>query len=272
MADEDLSGGPNEAGEADAVVETGNDTEAKARELGWKPEEEWVGDKSGWVDAETFVQRRERQIAAADHVAQDQIKRLEKELAETRATIKDFSDWRTTVERRAYERATRDIEAQMRAAVKAGDVPAFDAANKAMQDLTKSVEQRTETKPAPTNPDEIPAFQDFIKDNGWYTSDPVLGGYADRMARQIAQQKGYTGTEPEFYQEIARTVREAFPDKFGGRRSPAVESGNGMGGRGGGNKAKSYDALPAEAKAACDKFVAQKLMTREQYVADYFAD
>jgi hypothetical protein len=27
--------------------------------------------------------------------------------------------------------------------------------------------------------------------------------------------------------------------------------------------------LPSEAKAACDRFVKQKLMTREQYVADF---
>ena len=32
---------------------------------------------------------------------------------------------------------------------------------------------------------------------------------------------------------------------------------------------KSYESLPAEAKAACDKFVKQGLMTREEYVKEF---
>jgi hypothetical protein len=36
-----------------------------------------------------------------------------------------------------------------------------------------------------------------------------------------------------------------------------------------GKKKKGYNDLPAEAKAACDKFVKQKLMTVEQYVNEY---
>jgi hypothetical protein len=59
-------------------------------------------------------------------------------------------------------------------------------------------------------------------------------------------------------------------DKFGKKQnsSSRVESGSGRQGRSGGSS-QSYDNLPAEAKAACDRFVKQKLMTREQYVADF---
>ena len=32
---------------------------------------------------------------------------------------------------------------------------------------------------------------------------------------------------------------------------------------------KSYENLPSEAKAACDKFVKQGLMTREEYVKEF---
>jgi hypothetical protein len=35
---------------------------------------------------------------------------------------------------------------------------------------------------------------------------------------------------------------------------------------------KGYIDLPAEARAACDKFVAQKLMSRDQYLSDYFGE
>jgi len=43
-----------------------------------------------------------------------------------------------------------------------------------------------------------------------------------------------------------------------GTARPTVSSGK-----------KSYGNLPPEAKAACDKFVKQGLMTKEAYVAEY---
>ena len=35
---------------------------------------------------------------------------------------------------------------------------------------------------------------------------------------------------------------------------------------------KSYADLPAEAKQACDKFVKQGLLSKDQYVKDYFGE
>jgi hypothetical protein len=35
---------------------------------------------------------------------------------------------------------------------------------------------------------------------------------------------------------------------------------------------KSYAALPDDAKKACDRFVKQGLMTKEQYIKDYFGE
>ena len=32
------------------------DVEARAREMGWKPQEEFHGDPSRWVDAEAYVE------------------------------------------------------------------------------------------------------------------------------------------------------------------------------------------------------------------------
>ena len=46
-----------------------------------------------------------------------------------------------------------------------------------------------------------------------------------------------------------------------GTARPSVSSGK-----------KSYNNLPSDAKSACDKFVKQGLMTKEQYVAEYSWD
>jgi hypothetical protein len=73
-----------------------------------------------------------------------------------------------------------------------------------------------------------------------------------------------------FLDKLDEVLAEEFPNKFGKKQSPSsrVESGSGRQSRSGGNT-QSYDNLPPEAKSACDRFVKQKLMTREQYVADF---
>jgi hypothetical protein len=74
----------------------------------------------------------------------------------------------------------------------------------------------------------------------------------------------------EFYEEVTRQVKEAQPEKFTNpaRKSASVSSSSD--GRSPSTKTKkSYNDLPSEAKQACDKFVKQKLMTQEQYVAEY---
>ena len=60
------------------------------------------------------------------------------------------------------------------------------------------------------------------------------------------------------------------PDKFKNPRrqqAAAVEGAGGSTYRSGG--VKGYADLPPEAKAACDKFVNQKLITQKQYLAEY---
>jgi hypothetical protein len=74
-----------------------------------------------------------------------------------------------------------------------------------------------------------------------------------------------------FLSKLDEVLAEEFPNKFGNKQAPTsrVESGAGRAGRGNSSNAPNYDNLPPEAKAACDRFVKQKLMTREQYVADF---
>ena len=70
-------------------------------------------------------------------------------------------------------------------------------------------------------------------------------------------------------QEVTEEVRRRFPEKFGNPRREKpnrVEGGGTPSGRSG---KKGYADLPPEAKAACDRFVKQGLMTKEEYVKDF---
>ena len=98
----------------------------------------------------------------------------------------------------------------------------------------------------------------------------VANGIGESLRLEFPLLKGQ-----EFLDKLDEVLAEEFPNKFGKQdTSPAnrVESGAGRQGRqSAGSNSKSYDALPSDAKAACDRFVKQKLMTREQYVADYYS-
>ena len=77
----------------------------------------------------------------------------------------------------------------------------------------------------------------------------------------------------EFLNEVTTRVKRMYPEKFNNvnRTKPSPVEGNspaGVGKKGG----KSFNDLPAEAKEACLKFEKTKLLTREQYVKEYFGE
>ena len=110
----------------------------------------------------------------------------------------------------------------------------------------------------------------WLDRNSWFGQDKrmtsIVNGIGESLRLEFPLLKG----QP-FLDKLDEVLIEEFPNKFGAKKQSStsrVESGAGRQGRSGSN-AQSYDNLPAEAKTACDRFVKQKLMTREQYVQDF---
>lgn len=259
MADEEKPA--EEAEVEESRAEEKDDAEEKARAQGWRPKEEWRGPDDKWVDAKTFVERGEK-IAP---IQAERIEALTRELAETKKTIAGFADWRSKVEKDAYERAMRDIKARQREAVRTMDEEAFEKAEKDAEALTKKVEEKPKA-------DDIPAeVKAFAERNPWYTADAALNLEAQAIHMQIGQDKPGLSLADNLA-EVEKEIKRRHPRKFGiepRREAPHVEGAGGSKPRNGGGK--SYSDLPADAKAACDLFVRQKVMTKEQYVKDFFA-
>lgn len=241
--------------------------EALAMEDGWAPKDQWRGDPDEWVDAKTFI-RNGRSILKTT------LSKLDRELAEQKQTIGEFAEHYKTVHERAYEQARADLKAQQRAAVEDGDTAAYEAAEAKLEDLEKS-------KPAPKgNGEDKPsnvaqeALTSFRQANPWYGEDVKMTAFANSIAEVVALKHGGPSREDQdnFYSALADHVKKEFPEKFGkapAPKGPARVEGGAVAKRNTGEK--TYDDLPPEAKAACDKFVKQGLLDQKQYVKDYFS-
>jgi hypothetical protein len=257
----------------------------EAESQGWVPKERFRGNESDWVDAEIFV-KRGREILP---ILRKNNENLMKDLNATKEQLKEFREaaeefkkfQRESYERKAqeYEQRIQNIKESRAQAISDGDgqkVNALDDALDQAKDELKEAKQAVkdvnkapvEPESSPTNTIE-PGLQVWLDRNTWFGEDrrmtALANGIGESLRIEFPSLKG-----EQFLEKLDEVLAEEFPTKFGKKQSSAsrVESGSGRTGRSSGN-AQTYNNLPSEAKAACDRFVKQKLMTREQYVADF---
>lgn len=264
------------------VVSTGevidtqpSEAEVKARRLGWVPQEEFKGDPEHWRDADAFLKRGEeiQGFMKADlerlHTV---LNARDKEIAEIRSAMDDFRKFHNETEARAYKRAIEELKQLKAVAVEQGD-------GAKVVELDDQIDQLKEAQrnPEPAKKEDGPApdYRDFnawLPDNRWYAEDKELQEMADAFG-DVIQRNNPELKGKAFLDEVTKRVKKAAPDKFENPARSQATVGTSSDNRvAGGKKKKTYNDLPADAKAACDKFVKQKLMTVEQYLAEYSWD
>lgn len=246
-------GGDNGNGAADPVEE-------KARIQGWVPKEQFRGNPETWIDAKTFVERGDNIIP----ILKERNEHLAREMKETKESVKELTQFYKNAEERAYKRALQDIEQKKIAAVESADVDGYRAAEAEKTELEK-------TKPgAVQSPvQERPEMAAFRTANTWYDSEPELTAEADALGIAYSRQ----GMP---YDKVLLKVQERIkilhPEKFSNARRDnastveTVDSSTGLPKKAG---AHTYENLPTDAKVQCDKWVAQGLLKKEDYVRDY---
>ena len=237
--------------------------EDKARRMGWKPQAEFTGPATQWVDAETFVRRGEEILPIVQANNRQLERALEKanaEIAEMQDTFRDFRDHHAGTEQRAYARALEDWLEESAAA---GDVEGVKAATAEIATLQQAAEQWPGRQEAPL---DRTTFDAFVAENPWFEAEPMMRGAALALAERLHAQ-GLTEPQAQLA-EVARRIRAELPHRFENprRREAAVVEGAPGARR---SLRGTYSDLPAEARAACDRFVKQGLLTREQFVRDY---
>jgi hypothetical protein len=260
-----------------------SDVEHEASTQGWVPKERFRGNEADWVDAETFVKRGREILPILRKNNENLIKDLnatKEQLREFREAAEEFKKFqRETYERKVkdYENRIQEIKESRAQAISDGDGQkvnalddALDQAKEEFKEAKQAVKDAESVKTPEVTPTNVdPGLQAWLDKNSWFGQDrrmtSVANGIGESLRVEFPLLKGQ-----EFLDKLDEVLAEEFPNKFGKKQAPTsrVESGSGRQSRSSSN-AQSYDNLPAEAKAACDRFVKQKLMTREQYVADF---
>ena len=256
--------------------------ESEARAQGWVGQDEFRGRESDWVDAETFVKRGREILPIVRKNNEKLLKELQearKIAEEARETAKEFQKF----QKEQYERKAKELEAQLsrlkverREAISSGDGLRVDELEEA-QDALKEELQQTKaaanyTPPPVETPKQVDAsLQTWLDKNDWFGVDKRTTGIANGLGEALrAENPGLVGQA--FLDKLDEELAATLPEKFGKKRvSNPMDGASGTSGRPSKGK-QSYDSLPADAKAACDRFVKQGLMTKEDYVKDYFAE
>jgi hypothetical protein len=270
--------------ETQAVPQVSSEVLHEAESQGWVPKERYRGNEADWVDANTFV-KRGREILP---ILRKNNENLMRDLNNTREQLKDFkeaADEFKRFQKDAYERKAQDYEYRIQEikdsraqAITDGDGQkvnalddALDEAKHNLKEAKQAVKDVIKEPPAPVEESQPidPSLQTWLDKNNWFGQDKrmtsIANGIGESLRLEFPQLKGTS-----FLEKLDEVLLEEFPNKFGKKNTPTnrVESGSGRQGRGS-SSAQSYDNLPAEARAACDKFVKQKLMTKEEYVSSY---
>lgn len=169
--------------EADVRAEV---TRQVAKQLGWRPQEEWTRDPAKWVDAEAFIQNTPREIEA---------------LKESRKRVAQAAD--AAIEE-ARRRGREEAQAKLDQAVEDGDKDAARIAARQVAD----------------NSGPHPSTEAWIGRNGWFRADRRAQGLAVSVINELASQ----GKSIDDQLEAAEAeVRRRYPEHFEAVKPRAAE-------------------------------------------------
>ncbi len=258
-----------------------SEVQKEAESQGWVPKEKYRGNESDWVDADTFVQRGRQILPILRKNNETLLKDLnatKKQLEEFRQTAEEFKKYqKENYERKATDLAKQitELKASRAQAITDGDGQKVNALDDAIDEAKEGVKEAKEaakdTKKQEIDPPSSidPVLGSWLADNEWFGKDRKLTSLTNALGEALRSERPELQGKA-FLDELDVQVSELRGKVSKGKAPSSVESGSGRGPAGSGKK--SYNDLPADAKAACDKYVAQKLLTREQYLAEYSWD
>ena len=256
--------------------------EKEARVFGWVPKEEFRGTEESWVDAETFV-KRGKEINPILRANNERLKKEmeaerqkhNKELAELKQSAEEFKQFQKDAfarKQQQLETELSDLKNQRKEAIREGDADLVVELEDRIEDLKEEKSKKPEPVVAALVQEETkldPSLGQWLEGNKWFGQDVEATEVANALGVSLRKQfPNLSGKD--FLDKLDEKLKQRVPELYGNQNQTrsAVEGSTTRSAPNSGKK--SYDNLPAEAKAACDKFVKQGLFkSKQEYVELY---
>ena len=244
----------NESNEQD--VKQPSRYEIDAREMGWRPKDEWEGDPEKWRDAKEFVERGE---------LYGKIDTMGRELKETKKALRMLQEHHTKVRETEYKRAVEELKALQKKHLEEGNSDGYIETTELLTDLR--AEQKAREVVAEVTPKQQgvdPRFIEWVSENSWYEKNQEMRDYADIIGQGYAAKN--PGINPELVLKyVTKEVKSRFKDSFQNpnREKPTAVEGenNKSAGRG-----KSSFELTDDERKVMNTFIRQGILTKEEYI------
>ena len=267
----------------DNAPEGNEAVEKEARLFGWVPKEEFRGSETDWVDAEAFVKRGKEINPILRKNNEILMKKLDdkaKEIDEIKASVEEFKKFQKEAYERKqieYELQISELKAQKKTAIAEGDGDRVVAIDDQLDTIKEAQREAKEESKAPPPKQEAPQvqtdpdIQDWLGRNPWFGQDMEMTDVSNGLGATVRKQFPHLSGRA-FLDKLDERIAQYFPEKttLGKKQRGSAVDSTGNVRAGGSNGKKSYDNLPPEAKAACDKFIKQGLFkTKQEYVDNY---
>lgn len=286
----------NEPGEGEKPETNGHDAqadEARARVLGWRPEDQYRGPNK-WLPAGEFVAKvegempvlRERVRFLGDEVTKrdGQLSGLTSTITEQGKLLKEMLGRVRKADQEGYERARREALAEVEAAAARADVPAHKAALTRLEEVDKAKpaavaeEKPVERQPlADQQPQPSPVVARWAQENDtWFnpkTGDPeaaedAISLFATNVRRGMSEEVNLAA--------VRKKIETLHPHLFENQRRAApavVHTPSGERRNAGAKKEKTLADVPTEDRALMQRTLAAiPGMTQDEWIKTYFRE
>lgn len=236
--------------------------EDRARDQGWRPKEEYEGDQSKWVSAETFIAKGE---------LIDKIESLGRELKNTKKAMSMLQDHHTKVKEAEFTRAVNFLKQQKKSAYESGDVDKIIEIDEQIATVKETQKQQSmlQQQQVHQQDNEVhPNFVRWVDNNSWYNADTELKEAADALGLSYA--KVHQDKSPEEVLDyVAKRIKAAYPEKFTNqnRNKPSAVDGSGSSGSSRQKTSDGFDMSEEEVRVM-NTFVRQGVMSKDEYIKE----
>lgn len=168
--------------------------------------------------------------------------------------------FQTEQKNKAVEKAIKELKAQRREAIKEGDHEKID-----------EIDEEISKQSVAQNDNNI-ILEAWLSKNPWYKEDEDLAIEADLIADNLSRTGRFQNTQADYeklLKQVESRIKKLFSEKFKNPKKdnpPEVESGRASPQS---DTKKTFADLPSDAKKECENFVAEGLMSKEDYLALY---